>query len=65
MSSPESLSAVNGNPPQDDALDRAAADGPLPETNDDNEFDGGAEEHVEDSTDEAGRASILGLHLRA
>ncbi len=64
MSSAESLSAVNGNPPEDDALDRAATAGPLPEANDDNEPGGGAEEHTEDSTEEAGRASVLGLHLR-
>ena len=47
----------------DSALDRAADQGPLPEAVDDDEPNGGAADHVQDSTVEEANASFLGIHL--
>ncbi len=63
MSSQESTTPNIGDD-QQDSLDRAAAQGPLPESINDDAPGGGEEEHVEDSTDQEANASILGIHLR-
>ena len=61
MTSQDSTSGEHG---EVSALDRAAAQGPLPEPSGDQEPGGGAAEHVEDSTEEESRSSFLGIHLR-
>lgn len=47
----------------DSPLDRAAAQGPLPEGDDDDEPGDGAEKHVQDSVEQEANASFLGIHL--
>lgn len=64
MASQDSRQPSTGGHLEESALDRAAAQGPLPEPSGDDEPGGGAAEHVEDSTEEESRNSILGIHLR-
>jgi len=64
MTSQDSTEPTTGEHGEASALDRAAAQGPLPEPSGDQEPGGGAAEHVEDSTEEESRSSFLGIHLR-
>ncbi len=64
MISQDSTEPTTGEHREASALDRAAAQGPLPEPSGDQEPGGGAAEHVEDSTEEESRSSFLGIHLR-
>lgn len=63
MNNHETTGGSTGDQPHDSALDRAAAQGPLPEAVDDDEPGGGAREEVEDSTEQEAHASFLGIHL--
>jgi hypothetical protein len=53
--------SADGRDSRDSPLDRAAAQGPLPESSGDEEPGDGTEKHVPDSTEQAEAAAFPGL----